>query len=184
MVSLQKCTLKQRYQFNYWTSLSVAYGDLSQKFSSEGPADGFDWTELGSILETTVTLFRPYFSWVSLTDKLTATTLISEETIPKHESSTDFSCHECCILNGCHSSYADVVLDIATKKCLCVSFKTASSLCLPHHPFTMLSSGRVSMADCVAMMERLYSCGHPRLAGELINSFLCMAKCACLLWVR
>ncbi len=186
MVSLQKCTLKQRYQFNYWTSLSVAYGDLSQQFSSEGLADreNIDWTELGSIMETTVTLFRPYFSWVSLTDKLTTTTPISEETIPKDESSIGFSCHKCCVLNGNHCSYTDAVLEMASKKYLCVSFKTGSSLCLPHHPFTTLNSGSASVADFVTAMERLYSCGHPGLAGELMNSFLCMSKCACLLWAR
>lgn len=147
--------LTQRHQFSYWTSLGTAYTLLSEHYSRET----LEWTQVHSIMDTTVTLFRPYFSWIPLYNKANSTT---SQCAP-----TDSCCTKSCSLNNNSRAYTDVAVSEGV------------SLCLAHLPFPVLCSGCVSVTEAVTKMR-----DHPGSAQELVCSFLHMAERACLLWAR
>ncbi len=163
VTSLQKCASHQRYQFNYWTGLSAAYALLSRQYSREG---GIDWTKLQSIINTTVTLFRPYFSWLPLFNK-------SGTTAGQHVH-TNACCDENCALKDDYRAYTEAVVAV-------VAEGGSQSLCLAHLPFPVVCSGSISGNNVVTMMKTL---DHRHFTWELVCSFLLMAECACLLWAR
>ncbi len=157
--------LCQRHQFNYWTGLSIAYSLLDKHYYEKN----IEWTQFHSILDSTMTLFRPYFSWLSLYSK-------SDTTKPGQFVPTDTSCTESCALNNDRRVYTDAVFELVVER-------RTMSLCQAHRFFPVLCSGCVSVTDALSMMERLQYY-HPHLIREQISSFFLMAECACLLWAR
>ena len=186
-LSLQKCASLQRYQSSYWTSLAGAYDRLSEQCLSNTHM-AMEWRELSSLLETTIALFRPYFSWLPLSDGHGR-----RRPVCNHGDGSDgvssehLCCHGSCVFSDLRLTscvYTDVIVKMTAHRRLCVNFDPTSSLCLVHSPFTVLNSGQVCLSDWVGGLERLTANGHSQFVGECVSSFLVMAKCSCLLWAR
>ena len=172
-----------------------------------------DWSSLTSILENTLALFRPYFSWrslpklnrpyqddtttdcnhhdncTSLEEKLSG--LGIEIPATDHLSSTRY-CHRYCIFNRLsarthHERYSDMILTMTSKTSqpLCENVEPCSSLCLIHSPFAVLMSGQISVTDFCSLLESLSSSPtHDNFARDMLHCFFFMAECSCLLWTR
>ena len=234
VLSLQKCTSLQRYQPDYWTYLAEGYKTLGQicksnpTFENSTPEKNFtegnnfvnhfassrsehmvDQSNLVTILENTIALLRPYFSWRSLPkfngpDRDVTTTdcnhrgdtctslgeKLSGLDIEPPSTDSLSCCNRYCIFNSLsgrihHGSYLDVILTVNSQP-PCENFEPSSqSLCLIHSPFAVLMSGQVSVTDFSSLLESLSSSlTNVKFSRDILCCFFLMSECSCLLWTR
>lgn len=223
--SLQKCVAMERQHADFWLALAEGYGHLKVAYTNSSSDGAFEsasgegsecemglWTvteESGHILHNTVSLFRPYFSWRTVTHAANqnqtkirntkeecsvynhdrdlkpksnySASVSSLETNSYDQSEKGLSvCNRDCPVFNFSQSHKVVNTAYDYPTIVAESGGTKLTLCLLHSPFVMLASRQVTVEEFCELLKNLTR----SKAVDVWCDFCALAECSCYLWAR
>ena len=228
VISLQKCVAIERQHADFWMALAegyrllkVTYTGLLQSIYSSSTVPNGDCganterlkipDQLGDILNNTVSLFRPYFSWRGIVNRPDATKmnqllittkneLLTSDVREQNSKPNQATVHENTTKMNSERSDLEQSVDVCHKDCpffthsqssaesnCCLYQTVMADLSTPTITLCLLHSPFVILASRQATIEKfielLKSVGKSR-SIELLCNFYTMSECSCYLWAR
>lgn len=207
VLSLQKCVAMERQHADFWLTLADGYRLLKVTCSDvlESSSDIGQWRvpeQLGHVLNNTVSLFRPYFSWRGIITKPSETKvnrelvteqlrshineLTLESDLSAHEEAVDLLpsdlgpsvCHKGCPFFTLSPLY---VATSSSYSAVIAGLGTPNlTMCLLHSPFPILASRQVAVEEFIELLKNVAK----STAVALLCNFYTLAECSCFLWAR
>ena len=195
VISLQKCVMLQPHHATYWLELAEGYNILRQ--SPDSTKENLEHLE--HILQNTVALFRPHFSWRDKTNSTAAIEMPDEQKQCEQKGSNSDKQASIKASSAEQSSFA-VKVDGWSVNCsdCCFSFQhsqsndhsatddkmSSISICPLHSPFTILMSRTLSVNEFVATLKNSNSVEGTTIVLECLSRFYCWVQCSCFLLAR
>lgn len=211
----------ERQHADFWLALAEGYHHLKVAYTNSSSGvfesasvdcgDGSEsemekWTvteELGHILHNTVSLFRPYFSWRTVTcthsishsskpngtkTEKTHNTIRKEGSAYNHDCTQSddhlkmglFICHKDCPFFNFSQSHKVLSDNYCYSALVTESGATKLTLCLLHSPFVMLASRQVTVKEFCELLKSLTR----SKAVDVWCNICTLAECSCYLWAR